>query len=476
MWVVSGMCVGYHRSPMTAIPIGPRSIIPYRFLRTMQRDPIPFFTRIAAEYGDAVQFQVGRQTIILVNHPDLVRDLFVTKHRSFHKSRVLQRSKIILGEGLLTSEEEFHKRQRRLAQPAFHRDRIARYAEVMVQRADAMRASWRDGQTLDMHREMMRLTLSVVAKTLFDAELGGEDEEIGRALTTLIDLFPLLMNPLSTKLRKLPIPSTFRFRGAIRRLDQTIYGIIEERRASGEDRGDLLSMLLLAQDVEGDGGGMSDKQVRDEAMTLFLAGHETTANALAWTWYLLAQHPEVANEMYRVIDEVLGGELPTANDYPRLQYVEMVLAESMRLYPPAWAVSRLAIEDVDLGGYSIPRDAVVVASQAVLHRDPRFWDQPARFDPMRFTPDAKAARPKYAYFPFGAGPRLCIGEGFAWMEGVLILATIAQKWSMELLSHNVKPKASITLRPAGGIKVRLASRQSASQHPPATTPTSPAVA
>jgi len=443
---------------MPEIPAGPSSIIPFRFLRVMQRDPIPFFTRLARDYGDAVQFKVGRQVIILLNHPDLIRELLVAQHRCFHKSRVLQRAKIILGEGLLTSEEEPHRRQRRLAQPAFHRDRIARYGEVMVERAAAMRDRWRDGQTFDLHHEMMRLTLSVVAKTLFDAEVEGEEDEIGGALTSLIDLFPLLMNPFSTVMQRFPIPSTFRFRAAIERLDATIYGIIEDRRASGEDRGDLLSMLLLAQDEEGDGGGMTDIQLRDEAMTLFLAGHETTANALAWTWYLLAQHDDVARELERVVDEVLGDRPATAADYPRLQYVEMVLAESMRLYPPAWAMSRLAMEDVQLGEWRVPRDSVVAVSQAVMHRDPRWWPDPDRFDPRRFTPDAKLARPKFAYFPFGAGPRICIGEGFAWMEGVLILATLAQRWSMELVSRDVKPQASITLRPRGGIRVRLRER------------------
>ena len=443
---------------MTAIPAGPSSFFPGRYLRIMQRAPIPFFTELAQTYGDAVQFKVGPQVIILVNHPDLIREVLVTQHRSFHKSLVLQRTKIILGEGLLTSEDELHLRQRRLAQPAFHRDRIARYADVMVQRAAAMRASWQDGAIVDMHHEMMRLTLEVVAKTLFDADMEGEQDEIGAALTSLIELFPLLMNPMSTIWQKLPVPSTFRFRRAIKRLDRTIYGIIDERRASGEDRGDLLSMLLLAQDVEGDGGGMSDLQLRDEAMTLFLAGHETTANALAWTFYLLAQHADVARELRRVVDEVVGDRLPTAADYPRLQYVEQVLAESMRLYPPAWAVSRLALEDVRIGEWDVPRRAVVAMSQAVMHRDARFWPEPERFDPSRFTAEAKAARPKYAYFPFGAGPRICIGEGFAWMEGVLILATLAQKWEMELRSRDVQPQASITLRPRGGISMKLIAR------------------
>ena len=436
---------------MPRLPPGPRSLIPFRYLRLMQRNPIPFFTRLAREYGDAAMFAVGPQKIVFFNHPDFVRELLVTQHRFFHKSRVLQRSKIILGEGLLTSEDPLHLRQRRLAQPAFHRDRIARYAEVMVDRATRTRDRWRDGETIDIHHEMMRLTLEVVAKTLFDADVEQEADEIGAALTSLIDLFPRLMNPFAPLLQKLPVPSTLRFRRAIARLDRTIYSIIAERRASGQDRGDLLSMLLLAQDVEGDGGSMTDEQLRDEAMTLFLAGHETTANALAWTWYLLGQHPEIADRLRAHI----GDQPVTAADYPRLGYAEMVLAESMRLYPPAWAVSRLAMEDVVIGDWLVPRGAVAVVTQAVLHRDPRFWPDPDRFDPTRFSPELKATRPKFAYFPFGAGPRLCIGEGFAWMEGVLLLATLAQRWRLELLTRDVKPQASITLRPKGGIRMKV---------------------
>jgi cytochrome P450 len=437
-------------------PPGPRSRIPFRYLRTLQRDPIPFLTRLASEYGDASQFHVGPQQIFFFNHPDLIRELLVTQHRSFHKSRVLQRSKIIFGEGLLTSEEEVHRRQRRLVQPAFHRDRIARYAEVMIERASKL--AWRDGEVLDVHQEMMRLTLSVVAKTLFDADVDEEADEIGAALTSLVDLFPTLMNPMANLLRKLPLPRTVRFRRSLERLDKTVYGIIDERRKSGEDRGDLLSMLLMALDEEGDGGGMTDQQLRDEAMTLFLAGHETTANALAWTWYLLSLNPDAANAMHRELDAVLGDRLPTPADYTRLPYTEMVVAESMRMFPPAWAVSRLAIEDAMIGEWLVPRGAVVVASQAVTHRDARWFPDPDRFDPLRFTPEAKASRPKLSYFPFAAGPRICIGEGFAWMEAVLIVTTIAQRWRLELVSRDVTPQASITLRPKGGIRMQMVRR------------------
>jgi cytochrome P450 len=305
---------------------------------------------------------------------------------------------------------------------------------------------------------MMRLTLSVVAKTLFDADVDEEADEIGIALTSLVDLFPTLLNPLANLLRKLPLPQTMRFRRSIERLDKTIYGIIDERRKSGQDRGDLLSMLLMAVDEEGDGSGMTDQQLRDEAMTLFLAGHETTANALAWTWYLLSLNPDAANALHRELDTVLGDRLPAPSDYPRLTYTEMVVAESMRLFPPAWAVSRLAIEDATIGQWSVPRGAVAVAAQAVTHRDQRWFPDPDRFDPLRFTAEAKAARPKLSYYPFGAGPRICIGEGFAWMEAVLIVATIAQHWRLELISDDVTPQASITLRPKGGIRMRVGRR------------------
>jgi cytochrome P450 len=424
----------------------------------LQRDPIPFFTSLARDYGDVSQFSIGRQKIILLNEPELIRELLVVQQRSFHKSLVLQRTKVIFGSGLLISEGEFHLRQRRLAQPAFHRERIARYADVMVSRALARSEMWRDGAVVDMHDEMMQLTLSVVARTLFDAEVESEADQIGAALSALVEMFPMLMNPLFELKLRLPFPSTLRFRAAMKRLDRTIYSIIHARRATNDDRGDLLSMLLLAQDVEGDGGTMTDKQLRDEAMTLFLAGHETTANALSWTFYLLAQHPEIAREAERVVDDVLGGRAATAADFPRLQYVEMLLAESMRLYPPAWAVSRLALHDLEIGGWTIPKGAVVVASQAVMHRDPRFWPEPDRFDPARFAPDAKASRPKFSYFPFGGGTRICIGEGFAWMEGVLILTTLMQRWRAELLPQTIVPQASITLRPAGGITMRLKER------------------
>ena len=422
-------------------------------LRALQYRPLDFLTGLARDYGGAAHFRIGPQHMFLFSDPELVREVLVTRNASFMKGLALQRTKVVLGEGLLTSEGELHRRQRRLAQPAFHRERINRYAEVMIERAARTRERWRDGEELDVAHEMMRLTLAVVAKTLFDADVDDEADEIGRSLTELLLMFPLLVHPLSDFLRKLPLPQVRRFHRALERLDRTIYAIIEERRRSGEDRGDLLSMLLLAQDEEGDGGMMTDTQLRDETMTLFLAGHETTANALAWTWYELARNPEVERELHRELDAVLGGSLPTPADYARLPYTEMVLAESMRLHPPAWGVGRYALEDVAIGEWTVPRKGLVIVSQYVTHRLARFWPDPERFDPLRFTPEQKQSRPRLAYFPFGAGPRVCIGESFAWMEGVLILATLAQRWRF-VGGAEVVPQALVTLRPKGGMRMK----------------------
>lgn len=438
-------------------PPGPRNLIPGANLRALQYDSLRFLENAARRYGDSVHFRIGPRRIYFFSHPDLVRDVLVTKNASFAKGMVLQRTKVVLGEGLLTSEPPLHRRQRRLAQPAFHRERINRYAEVMIERAAKMRETWRDGETLDIAHEMMRLTLSVVAKTLFDADVDDEADTIGGALTELMEMFPLLVHPFSDILRKLPLPRVKRFERALARLDEVIFAIIEERRRSNEDRGDLLSMLLLAQDEEGS-GGMSDRQVRDEAMTLFLAGHETTANALAWTWYQLAANPDAEAALHRELATVLGDRLPTPADYARLTTTEMILAESMRLYPPAWGIGRLSIEDTEIGGWPVPKNALVLVSQWVTHRDARFWPEPERFDYTRFTPEAKASRPKFAYYPFGGGPRICIGEGFAWMEGVMMLATIAQKWRFERTSEHVRPQAYITLRPKGGLRMRARAR------------------
>jgi len=436
------------------VPPGPRSRFPGAILLALRRDPLAFFTATARRHGDISRFRVGPVNVYLLNHPDYIKEVLVTRAANFHKGRGLQMAKRLIGEGLLTSEEEFHLRQRRLAQPAFHRQRISSYASVMASYAERTAGRWRDGSVLDVHQEMMRLTLAVVGKTLFDADVEGEAEEIGQALSTALKLFDTITLPFAGLMDKLGFPSVRRFEKAKARLDQTIYRIIKERRGSSEDRGDLLSMLLLASDTEGDGTGMTDLQLRDECMTLFLAGHETTANALTWTWYLLSQHPEVEAEMHRELDRVLGGRLPGAEDCPNLRFTEMVLAESMRLYPPAYVLGRRALSDFPLAGYTIPAESIVLASQWVMHRDPRYFPDPERFDPQRWTPEAQAARPKFCYFPFGGGPRVCIGESFAWMEGVLLLATLAQRWKLRLdPGHKVALRPLVTLRPKYGMRM-----------------------
>ena len=413
---------------------------------------------MARDYGDIAHYKIGPQHLFFINDPELIRDVLVTNQKNFHKSRGLERAKRLLGNGLLTSEGEFHLRQRRLAQPAFHRQRIAAYGSTMVEFAERARTRWKDGATLDMHTEMMRLTLDIVAKTLFDADVDAEAAEIGKAMTTAFESFNYAMIPFTEYLDHVPIPPVRRFNSARDRLDKTIFRLIAERRASGEDRGDLLSMLLLAQDTEGDGTGMSDAQLRDEALTIFLAGHETTANALTWTWYLLSQHPEVEKRFHAEIDS-LNGVSPTIDDLARLPYTRMVLAESMRLYPPAWAIGRRALDAFQMREFNVPAGAVVLMSQYVMHRDARYFPDPDRFDPERWTPEAQASRPKFSYFPFGGGARVCIGEQFAWMEGIFLLATIGQRWKMRLVPDQiVDVQPLITLRPRFGMRMEFQSR------------------
>ncbi len=440
-------------------PPGPRSRIPGRLLLTFRRDPIAFVMNTARRYGDVAHWRFGPRNLYLLSHPDYVKEVLVTRQKNFIKSYALQRARVLLGQGLLTSEGDFHLRQRRLSQPAFHRERVESYGEVMAVYAARTAQRWRDGETRDVAQEMMRLTLAIVGKTLFDADVEGEADEIGAALTDAMLLFDRLTVPFNELLDYLPLPGTRRFLRARERLDATIYRIIEERRRSREDRGDLLSMLLLAQDEEGDGGGMTDLQLRDEALTLFLAGHETTAVALAWTWYLLSQHPEVEARLHAEVDEVLGGRLPTAADLPHLPYTRMVLAESMRLFPPAWIMGRQPLEGFEIGGYRIPAGSIVIMSTWVIHHDPRFYDEPFAFRPERWTPEEESRRHRFAYLPFGAGPRKCIGEGFAWMEGMLMLATLARRWRLRLVpGHPVEHKPLITLRPKHGLRMRLEQR------------------
>lgn len=409
---------------------------------------------MAQKYGDLVHLKEGPPDVFLLNDPAQIKRVLVTDHHNFTKGQGLQKAKRLLGNSLLTSEGEVHRKQRRLVQPAFHHGRIAGYAATMVDYAGRMTGRWRNASTVDMSEEMMRLTLAIVAKTLFDADVESEAAEVGRALTATMKVFPRYVIPFGDLLEKLPLPSNRRYREAKGYLDSTIYKLIEDRRRTGSDKGDLLSMLLLAQDEEDEGRRMTDTEVRDEAMTLFLAGHETTSNALTWTWYLLSQNPDAEKRLHAEVNSVLGGRCATIEDVPRLKYTGMVLAESMRLFPPAWILGRRVIEDYTIDGHTIPRDSLILMSQWVMHRDPRYFPEPLCFDPDRWTDEAKDSRPKFCYFPFGGGPRICIGESFGWTEGVLLLATIAQGWKIRLLpGHPVWPHALVTLRPRYGVKM-----------------------
>jgi cytochrome P450 len=438
-----------------AVPAGPRGTPLIGHLFAFRRDPLGFLMKTARDHpGEVVRFRQGPRQVFLVKHPDLVKDVLVTRQHDFSKSRALQWAKLFLGEGLLTSEGEFHTRQRRLAQPAFHRQRIGGYGADMVRRAVEARERWTEGAVLDLDVEMMRLTLAVVSSSLFGKDVGASAAEIREDLATIISLFPRFSLPFFGLIQKLPLPSNARFDRAVARLDRLVHRLIAERRAGGGDAGDLLSMLLLAQDEEGDGGGMSDRQLRDEVVTLLLAGHETTSNALTWTWYLLSQNDDAEARWRGELRSVLGGRPPSFEDLPALKYTEMVLAESMRLFPPAWGIGRRALRDVELGGFHIPAGSILALTPYVMHRDERFWPDPLRFDPERFTVEARAGRPKFAYFPFGGGARSCIGESFAWMEGILLLATIGQRWRLRLApGHPVEPQALITLRPRYGMKM-----------------------
>jgi cytochrome P450 len=446
--------------PITAAAPGPKlSLLASLIYRPGGANPLDFFTGLARTYGDVSSYRMAGEQLFLVNEPRLIRDVLVTHNRNFTKSRGLERSKRLLGQGLLTSEGAMHLRQRRLMQPAFHRDRVAGYADLMVGFADRMRRSWADGTTLDISREMNRLTLLIVGKTLFDVDVEDQAAAVGDALTAVMASFWMTMMPFAELIERLPVPTLRRARMARARLDAIIYRMIADRRASGRDHGDLLSMLLTAQD-EDEGGGMTDQQVRDEAMTIFLAGHETTANALTWTWYLLSGAPEVEAKLHAEVGRVLQGRLPAIGDLSSLPYVERVVTESMRLYPPAWIIGRRAIDEYRLGDYVVPPRSILVMSPYIMHRDPRFYVDPERFDPDRWTPEFRAALPKFAYFPFGGGPRQCIGESFAWMELILVVATIAQQCRLRLVpGHPVVPQPLITLRARHGMRMTVEKRE-----------------
>jgi cytochrome P450 len=422
------------------------------------RSPLQFFEELRHKYGDAARFTLFNERFILFSDPALVNEVLVTRQYSFRKGKALEGARDFLGNSLLVSEGDEHTRQRRLIQPAFHRGRIAGYARVMAEKSARWTEARRAGEEIDLAVEMNRLTLAVVAETLFGSEVDAEAHVIAESLTVVIENFGRMLLPFWRLIARLPTEANRRLRAAQQRLDATIYQLIAQRRRDGRDHGDLLSMLLAAEDAENPQKRLTDAEVRDQAMTLFLAGHETTANALAWTWHLLARHESVRAKMKAEIDAVLGPDrLPGLEDTARLPYVTAVFSESMRLFPPVWVIGRRALEDVNIGGYEVPRRTIVIASQYVIHRDERFWPQAGEFQPERWLDEqAKEARPKFSFFPFGGGARICIGDAFAWAEGVLMLAVMARRWRFEAVpGHVVELNPTVTLRPKHGLKMTV---------------------
>src|SRR6266567_2023913 len=440
-------------------PPGPK---PYFLVGNMplaSHDPLAVFSAWAREFGDIFYYRAIWINVFFLNHPDLIESVLVRNYQSFLKDHVMRKSRWFFGDGLLTNEGESWLRQRRLSQPAFHRDRIASYAKIMTDYTQRTLANWRDGETRDMHQEMMQLTLRMVVRVLF----GVEAEEIGKISAAMNVLMRnssgvrLLLPPVA---RYMSTPAMIEFRRGVRQLDDTVYGIIARRRAGKSDSGDLLSMLMQARDE--DGSQMTDKQLRDEVMTFLLAGHETTALALSWTWHLLGQNPEAEGKLHEELDQALGGRVPGFADLQALRYAERVIKESMRLYPPAWGLARTVIKEFEIGGYRVPAGANVVMSTWIMHRDPRYFPEPEKFDPDRWLPEKVQGLPKFAYFPFGGGPRQCIGAAFAMMEATLLLATIAQRFRFRRVAgHPIVPVPSFTLRPKYGIKMMLQARQPA---------------
>jgi len=437
------------------------NLIFYAFRKFRPQDPIYLFEHLAKEYGPIAHYRIGPEHIVFLNDPELIREVLIVQNDNFIKERTVQRSKMLLGDGMITAEADKHRVQRRIAQPAFHRRRISAYAETMVAEAVRLREQWHHGATIDVSQHMMALTLEIVSQTLFGVKLGREVHEITAAINQIMDLYHfLVVLPAAEALVNFPIPQMRRFRRARARLDAVVQRILENRLKSQEEHNDLLSMMLEGAGVANLAALTPDvaSSLRDQVITIFLAGYETVANAMTWTWYLLSQNPEAEARMHAEVDAVLAGREATVEDVTQLKYTEMVMAESLRLYPPAWAMGRKALNDFELGPYFLPRGATVLMAQWIAHRDATYFTDPLRFNPERFRPDAPP-RPKFTYFPFGAGPRQCIGESFAWMEGVLILATISQKWRLRLVpGHRVQPQPLITLRPKFGMKMTVHGR------------------
>jgi len=460
-------------------PPGPTSLLPNKLLRDFIHNPTETLMAITNKYGDIAHFKFGRQHVYLLNNPQFIEDVLVKNHKNFTKSRGLQVSKRLLGEGLVTSEGEYHDRQRRIIQPAFLPNLVKKYGEIVTAHSVNMCRDWKDEEKLDIHKSMINLTSSIISKAVLGSDIqSAEGSQVGDDLLTCAEYFNRLLMPFGELIEKIPIlPMNKGFQKAKKRLDSIVFNMIQEHRnntANERPKSDLLYTLLEAQDSDAGIKRMTDTQLRDEVMTIFLAGHETTANALTWTFYLLSEYPSVEAKLYEELKSVLGNgngkgnggskqeangldlRIPTVDDIPNLEYTEKIVRESMRLYPPAWTLGRQAIDDYNLDGYVIPAKSIILMSQYVMHRNPKYFPEPDLFYPERWTRETRLELPRFSYFPFGGGIRGCIGEAFAWMEGILIVATVCRRWRMlHEPNHKVELKPLITLRPKYGMKMQL---------------------
>lgn len=440
---------------------GPKGLPIAGNLLSFRRNPLQFIRTSAKAHGDVVLFRFGpKRNIFLLTNPDQIKEVLVTKQGNFRKGKGLQVARAVVGDGILTSEGKKHLRQRRLMQPAFHRERIAAYGEVMVRQGVELMCDWKDGEVRDIHHDMMKVTLAIITATMFGKSIKEGADEIGHAIDVGLKYVANKASSFIDIPLSVPTRSNRQFLESNETLDKTIFSLIEARRNSGDVRqDDLLGMLLAARD-EDDGQGMTDEQVRDEVMTIFVAGHETTANTMSWIFYLLALHPEAEQKLHDELSTVLGDKLPMVEDIPQLTYTNLIVQETLRLYPAAWTINREVVEEVEIGGHKYQPGETLMMSQFVMHRDERFYENPDEFMPERFAGDLLKRIPTFAYFPFGGGPRVCIGNNFALMEAGLLLATIAQRYRMRLSEANqvVEPEPLVTLRPKNGLPMRLEKR------------------
>jgi cytochrome P450 len=437
---------------MTRLPAGPKSRYPGSAFLRFRKDPMRFLERMAHEFGDIVHWKIGGQHAFFINHPDLIQEVLVGNTRNFRK--VMEASRTLLGYGLVASDGDLHRRQRRTVQPGFRSEQIVNFAGVMVKHAQHAQSRWRDGAILDLKDEMELISLDVVGETLFGVNLRPHIADIQSAMDTAIGSPPNMLLPLAQLVEKLPLPMMRRIKQGRSKIHRVVDQIISERRASAERGDDVLSILLNAQKQGNDGERMTTEQLHDEVINFLIAGYETVSDALAWTWYLLAQNPAAEARLNEELDRILGERLPTLADLGALQFTANVIKESLRLYPPLWMLWRGVVKDCFLGDFVAPAGSIVIASQHVMHRDERYFTNPLRFKPERWTKEFNERLPKFAYFPFGGGPHQCIGDRFGFMELILVIATIAQKWKFQLVpGHPVVPSALLILRPKHGLRM-----------------------